>query len=1309
MATKQELQLEILSQEYSRFVKDQVLTEVQLNEIIDVFEEQHRLTRTCLIGTGIVCGLGLNRNGNTVTLSPGVAVTTDGDLLKIPASSFGYFIKYTPPDNSHYDPFYYKAGGEEKMITLYQLLSEEEKTALKSDTVHLIEDLDTTLQNWVAILYLEYYLKNPERCTPTNCDNMGIRQVCKPKLLILSKGDMDKIVQKDAGEIIGDDLYLKYHEAYKKYFTFPVIRARRVILNKSNTLKSTTLSGAYFTAAKSGSTALSLAIKQLYSAFSFLIDKSASIPIDTLTAKLTTQLSTATDTLQGQYTYDFYKDVVAAYNELRELLYNVAFECCPNIYAFPKHIMLGEPNIACGPQPPEYRHQFYPSPATSKNKELVHMATGMLERLKLLIENFSPESVDAIKITPTLDYDRPLGERAIPVYYNNIPALAKEWNYSRTLKAEERLNLSYHADQYTAPVRDEVLNPLDYEIDGSDFFRIEGHIGKVFSTALQSIDNIRSSKGVPFDLVALRLGDAKLSDLNLDDFPCYFEDLNTILQAFQTEINCLLSEGSRFFSGFTANRDKPHINQIRYVAQEGLPTWVMNDAMFKAIEIDPATHTKAIARESAPALAAVEASKTSATTTFCDLLTKPVFASQRIVKSKIELDPTTFGKYFSSLLDTEPVSVDAFVEGARKLAASDRELNALNENERSVAFEYPMQIIGHLNYMQRFIPASITEINDNLITSYKEFSQTFCNKIKTMHTRLEEYFRTADYQRKGFETIYLNMLDNLQRLCCGNEKLEVIMKEIEKRKKELLQRLSFANYAEQHPGLEHKAGVHRGGTFVIVYAGSESTQTSQLQRKEYLFKNPLSDTGIATSGEPTTQQYRDTDAFALSMVSNEGGIDKEAELARFFAFQKVTPGSPVAERLIGEVNTKIVNIRQIFCRELNPPVQDIVIADFSLPYLCCSDCPPVAFVMPKERARLLLPTGKSCTNQAPIPFSAYSPKGAVIASVEAPDAIIQGDAPSFDPSKVPDTAIGIPITFTLDGEATACTIIVKKPVAIILSAYIPYVGTDYFVVEFRNNTDETLSGTNTYLWHLNDGTPDRTISGNASFGVQYIRADLKAKGIDKLQATVTIPLDPCGSTATLNVEIPAPPVDTCKNFVLEFIKSKEELVNTEEFKKQLYTVADTFGIELLPLLYDNTIKVLQDALVAIENSDQELKRQLIMASNDMLQRIYKFQVNTDQQEVARIVEELLRLLLMLMLNLVRCDQEIQGNNLEVIISNLSWFDELHNQLQAKYQQLDQKNLLETDIKEYVSSFASQNPDLSKKLEVILEILSSFPE
>jgi len=1334
MATRQELHLEILNQEYSRFVKDQVLTEVQLNEIIDFFEDQHRLTRTCLVGTGIVCGLHLYRSTTSVTLTPGVAVTTDGDLLRPPQSTYLYFTQYTPPDNCHYDPFYYRTGTTEKMLTLYRLLTEEEKNALNSQDFKPITELDATIKNWVGLLYLEYYTKDAAQCTPTNCDNLGIRQKATLKLLICSKEDMDKLIHLDADEPIGDDIYQKYHDAYDQYFTFPVLKAKRVRPGGANALKSTTLASAYYTAAKEGASDLIAAIKKLYKAFAFLIDHGGNVNINTLSKKLAKILAAATETLYAQYTYDFYKDVIAAYNELRETLYNVAFECCPNLYAFPKHVMLGAPNIEYGPQPPEYRHQFYPSPAVSKHKVYVNVAIGMLARLKLLVDNFEPQLVEEIRITPSLDYDQRLSERAIPFYYRNIGKIAAEWSYNKSLKGQEKLNLSYNADQYAKPIPEAALNPLDYDVDPFDFFRIEGHIGRSFQDALKELNEIRAAKGVPIDLVAVRLGDVKLSDIDLDDFACQFEDLDTILRAFQAEMNCLLAEGTAFFSGFTANAAEPHINLQLFKAPSEEQKWEISDELLKEIKVfniaaGPAVEYTMAAGESIRKTAAedisVRASRSAAAlsreslsdlltggkkvtiqTDICDQFNTPVFSAGRVVKTKINLNEQTFGKYFLQALEGDSDSVDTFVEKARNITNAANALKDLSEDDKYLVFEYPMQIIGNLNYIQRFIPGTLTGINTNLITSYRDFSQTFCKRLKAMHTRLETYFRKADYSKRGFETVYLSMLDNLGRLCCGNEKLEVIMEEIEARKKAILERLSFARYAEQHPGLEHKCGTHRGGTFVMVYAGKKTFSTLESSgvfatKENVLAAAELKKQALALTVSP----YRDPDTFALYIAANDDIADKETELTNFLNFSGVREGSVAAESLIRDLNTKIVNIRQILCRDLSEPEEDVVIADFCLPYLCCAGCPPMAFVIPRERRLLALPTALACTTSEPILFSLYSPKGAIIDSPEAAKAIIQGENPAFDPAKVPLAQLGKTITFTLDGEATGCVIVVQKPFALVLAVVTATAAGDAFTVTYSNSTDEGQGGENSYAWSFNDGSSEVT-TGNSQLVKSFSLKALAEKNITTITAIVTVLDDPCSSSGNVSVAVPsAEPDKTCEEIALGQIAAAQTTLTSEAFKKQLDVVDNSDDIHIF---YERAVKFLDAGVQVITNNDQATRTKLIAELAVLLRNIYTFKVAaTWPKEYFRVLEELLRTMLLLMLTLVRCDEKLLDEDRKAIDTTLSLFLDLRDQLKASYPQLDDQDILQKALAAYDAAFESQDALIKEKLKAMIEFLQSL--
>jgi hypothetical protein len=49
-----------ITTQYHTFVDNQVLTKDQLNEFISYFEDQDRMSRVFLTGTGIICGFHLN-------------------------------------------------------------------------------------------------------------------------------------------------------------------------------------------------------------------------------------------------------------------------------------------------------------------------------------------------------------------------------------------------------------------------------------------------------------------------------------------------------------------------------------------------------------------------------------------------------------------------------------------------------------------------------------------------------------------------------------------------------------------------------------------------------------------------------------------------------------------------------------------------------------------------------------------------------------------------------------------------------------------------------------------------------------------------------------------------------------------------------------------------------------------------------------------------------------------------------------------------------------------------------------------------
>ena len=83
---------------YPDFVPNQILTNTQLNQLRVFLDEQNRLTRYKLIGTGIACGLVAHlENDFSISVSEGLGITTQGYLIELIASKYTHYRTYTDP------------------------------------------------------------------------------------------------------------------------------------------------------------------------------------------------------------------------------------------------------------------------------------------------------------------------------------------------------------------------------------------------------------------------------------------------------------------------------------------------------------------------------------------------------------------------------------------------------------------------------------------------------------------------------------------------------------------------------------------------------------------------------------------------------------------------------------------------------------------------------------------------------------------------------------------------------------------------------------------------------------------------------------------------------------------------------------------------------------------------------------------------------------------------------------------------------------------------------------------------------------
>lgn len=521
--------LDNITTQYRKFNENQALTEGQLNEFIDYFEDQDRLSRTRLSGVGIVCGFKSTLTGtsnsqtdanqataaieiqdsNSITITQGAGVTTDGDLITLreknyeskevsidfESKKYTYYREYV--DNLKY-PHFVRDG---KQIRLVELFTDEEVEMLVADgadstAFHKVTEI-SPLTNKIIILYLESYSNEESPCEDADCDNQGAEQVSNLKVLLADAEEVETYMVNGDGK---DSIYKLYNSYEKLYDALTEIEARRVILHSGITT-ATQLKTEFQDAIYSAETVSNLS--EGFAAIAETFNISANFGGQTLDSKLNDLLSTTASNLDDyQYRYDLLKDLIDTYNEIKRLVLHLKAECCPSIASFPKHLMLGPvaAPLNLGDYT-RYRHDFYNSPINTNDDENYQKLVLLANRFVQKINGFQ-SFVGQIKIIPSNQYVE-LAKKAIPYYYKVTQSLLENWNFEKTQTDKEAYNLSYHTANLASD--DFVQNPLLYNIDDNDFFRIEGHLEKPYKIALKTINDLKAQYGLPFDVLTLVL------------------------------------------------------------------------------------------------------------------------------------------------------------------------------------------------------------------------------------------------------------------------------------------------------------------------------------------------------------------------------------------------------------------------------------------------------------------------------------------------------------------------------------------------------------------------------------------------------------------------------------------------------------------------------------------------------------------------------------------------------------------------------------------------------------------------------------
>lgn len=533
---KQVLQsLQAISTGYSVFEKDQVLTHDQLNTVSDYFDDQTRLTRVKLLGVGIVCGLRVSVEETNLTVSKGAGVTTDGDLLYFTADTV--FDRFQPYDKSN--PTYAHFAAALNADKVFELVPRNSETPQGPKGLSQFKaQTGFALDQMVAVLFMEGYVKDEDVCTGTDCDNLGQNFINTIKLLLVEKS-------------VAGSLHKNIPTPDQTVRALVEIAADRALI-PSQLTSTNQLTTIYRTTCQRIHGKLIGEFAKLDKTFwaSFGDSFAPTIARD-WTATLNRIKTAFTGNASGiQYYYDFLKDLVETYNHFRQLLSGDTTWCCPDAGSFPKHLLLG--NVGAGANPDENRTGFYPSPLASRTVEQWNHATFLAQKLDALIQTFQPPSATAtVRITPSRFEDAHLEERAIPYYYpvNDVNPIQTRWSYCLHKQGMDAWNYSYHAASYNPPLGG-AANPLASQTGCYSFFRIEGHLGQLVSTAQAAIEAEIKASNLPFVVQPVHLG----TDLRrvVKRPGVRYSDLHSLHHILRQELAYRLDDVKTFSTNFAA-------------------------------------------------------------------------------------------------------------------------------------------------------------------------------------------------------------------------------------------------------------------------------------------------------------------------------------------------------------------------------------------------------------------------------------------------------------------------------------------------------------------------------------------------------------------------------------------------------------------------------------------------------------------------------------------------------------------------------------------------------------------------------------
>ena len=874
----------------------------------------------------MLCGFNVDAEGAAVSISRGVAVTSEGFLICSDAQVYDRFRPYEVPlptaEEATEDeiaeaqyPFLFPDG--ETQIPVFELLD--------TDFAPAPGEIDPTpltaafLADKTVMLFLECRLESLKNCDINDCSDKGAERRFTLRRLLVTRAQADTMIAQEA-DIAQRPVDRHNHPRND----LPFLRVEKLALARTGTASFVDLLIRIVSIALKLGGELPAALRNAYAAYGYLLEGIYAEGEDpfpnTYFSNVWGQL--ALNIFMVQYFYDYMRDVAMAYNEFVQAAACFEAECLPDPRRFPKHVLLGDtvdaPNAfttefptpadaaafnqfstttgsGLSPRPIVRRTHFVPSPACQNQPRLEEIRALFL-RMHLLALNFRLQGgmLAPIRLTPSKTWDAPLSERAIPFHYafTQDSDLFRNWSPQ---KVKTRLLNTVYSYQFSAP-NDE--HPLHFRLDDQDFIRIEGVVGKPLGSAMAELIAYKQALGVSFSIEAVSMqlatGPDDQNGIALDQrtsaralealrrmLLCRMSDLDVIFLVLIGAIFALLIFLARAIGGL-----RPGVAAVQRDTPITGPNTTVDDTNAAQPEatafLDRATairFVRAIPPEQEAQL------KIEADQLRLDLRTQQFQTGDLIARLNPEVESDSAAAIFDQVKN-EAAGGNLFDRTQAFVLQQGGDDDAVQRTYAHTAMLSQIE-----NLMGAMGVASIADFDEQRFsTAYRGFAQSFDNYVAVAReTPVQE--RAQLQAQAQIVNAASAVTGQVGAFAAGN-----LQAEFTAAVRGLFEDLTLPGFASRNPGLEHHAGVPVGGTYVMAYV-SPADLAQQLR--------PI----LTTISQPVT--------------------DVIAALA---------PGGAQVT-----ANNALTELTAAAANRTDDPLDDfIVLADFCLPYQCCdSDCSDV--------------------------------------------------------------------------------------------------------------------------------------------------------------------------------------------------------------------------------------------------------------------------------------------------------------------------------------------------------------------------------